>query len=246
LSQGYFFMKKYTLSILVVLVALLAIGGWLWYGETKQKPTQSVPVKTEVNNTDSAKTDQISDEVIKTCNDQQGSWLIKEAEMFSIKFPKDWCWVELKQNPQDQALIYKSNFDLSKDPYVGLDGEGMTIENKDEVIVSFYGWPTEQALGLPDSEISKLSEKDIIQKALTIHGQELPKEYNAKCTQQTSGNQNQSILMCSYSNSGQDVRKYFIANIKTTISLTVHRSAGNTLDTTVFDGIAKSIVLKNF
>ncbi len=52
--QGYFFMKKYTLSALVVLVALLALSGWLWYGKHKEKQlnqgkntvieSQSVPV----------------------------------------------------------------------------------------------------------------------------------------------------------------------------------------------------------
>jgi len=38
-------MKKYTLSVLVVLVAILAIVGWFWYGKNKQKPAQSVPAQ---------------------------------------------------------------------------------------------------------------------------------------------------------------------------------------------------------
>jgi len=66
-------MKKYTLGALVVLVAILALGGWLWYGKHKEKQAQ---VKQEVPqtaiNTSSWKTYQ---------NTDYG---------FSVKYPGEW------------------------------------------------------------------------------------------------------------------------------------------------------------
>jgi len=94
-------MKKYTPSALVVLVAILAIGGWLWYGKMKEKPT--LPVSGQVNRSD-VKQDTIQTES-KTQNTSTLKTYRNDAAGFEFEYPKDWNLTEMS-SPSDPSFAH--------------------------------------------------------------------------------------------------------------------------------------------
>jgi len=112
-------MKKYTLSALVVLVAILALGGWLWYGKQMKKVPSSSQNGVNINsNTQDVTTNNSIDPGQKLYLNKKYNFEIKIPSSTEV-YPSD------KDNMDEnvQFIFPSKSFSMSFVPYARLNGK---------------------------------------------------------------------------------------------------------------------------
>ena len=132
-------------------------------------------VENEVEQKENPKT---NDETFITDVDMNiDNWQTKETEFFTIKFPKEWYWMESnreKTGYYSQVITNNPRFDIDKHAEIGLikGGEYLTFFKDDEpeslplsnteIVISFNGFATSD-IGVPQQVMSwvlRLSDKE--------------------------------------------------------------------------------------
>lgn len=166
----------------------------------------------------------------------------QEAErrgFFSIRFPKEWYWRTSDPNSgyRTNILTNDPGFEISKYPDLGLGESGLVIENNRAFVIMFYGSPTVE-IDNPEK-----STENIINGSFSEKSEWVKKSYNAVCGTLAKKSRVESVLLCTYAKNNQVFRKYFIANRRITVSLTVQMQPDNIVSTDIFDTIANNIRL---
>ncbi len=126
-------MKKYTLSVLVVLVALLALGGWIWYGKMKENTQEqnqvkvidsqnSTPISKPVDNQqvqldEIASVKDLIDGEYKIQPVATSNWQTYRNEElgFEVKIPKNW---ELRNSYKEDGKYIDFSFSQKGKKYL--------------------------------------------------------------------------------------------------------------------------------
>lgn len=228
-----------TKLLVSVLVALLLVGGVALVWE--KKTTETVPqnqVKEEEKTTD-------EHQVFVTNVDTDVShWQTKETEFFTIKFPKEWYWMEsnLKETGYHSTVITNNpDFPISEYSDIGIGTGGnypIVLRNAFEIVISTngLGWVTLDA-GSP-REFLEL-EMDRVKKYVNS---------SAECSYISNLKEIPLISRCSYTDaiSSHRVITYYSADTKRTFAYSARMTKENNVNLEpILELIIKSFVRKN-
>jgi len=234
-------MKKYILSTLVVLVAILALGGWLWYGKQKENQLQMEQKQQETRNTTQTAPQETS--FVTNVDSDVNHWQTKETEFFSIKFPKEWYWLETPPEKPGyfgaNAISNNPNFPLLKYSDIGMatasDYSPLVLTNDTEVVVTDHGWPTSNS-GTPLDSINWQIER--VKKDVNPNG---------KCDAIGNVKNGPLTAYCSFvTENHQKVQTYYIAYNTMTFAFTARTTEKNTsVNKDLLEKIAKNFIVKS-
>ena len=198
-------------------------------------------VENEVEQKENPKT---NDETFITDVDMNiDNWQTKETKFFTIKFPKEWYWLESdfeKIGYHSQAITNNPNFDINKYPDIGMFtgyDYPMILKENSEVIITFGGFPTSNSGTPKDSS-------DYIKKSV------LDKNSSAQCKEiQITNNNDRNVTLfitCSFMDIyGYSIKKYSAINNEISITITIGMTKDTIVKQEILDTIAKNIILKN-
>lgn len=239
-------------SILIIIVIILLLGGGVWFGIHKVEKEQEAKKKVEVKNEEIKKEDIIKQEEKKEAQEQvqeekkefvvnvdsnMDHWQTRgENEAFTIKFPKEWYWLESNHSGNEgYSRVISSNpdFDMVKYADIGIfSGYSypLILTNDTEVVISFNGSATSDA-GTPQDRIDSIFK--------------LTKQSNpsAKC----SIYNNKTIPFTVYCSSEHDYQlqqSYYVINKEISITFSARTTKDTLVKKETLDKIAKSIILK--
>ena len=198
-------------------------------------------VENEVEQKENPKT---NDETFITDVDMNiDNWQTKETKFFTIKFPKEWYWMESKHGESEgysEIITNNPNFDINKYPDIGMFtgyDYPMILKENSEVIVTFGGFPTSNSGTPKDSS-------DYIKKSV------LDKNSSAQCKEiQITNNNDRNVTLfitCSFMDIyGYSIKKYSSINNEISITITIGMTKDTIVKQEILDTIAKNIILKN-
>lgn len=156
--------KALILSIPMILVILL-LGGWFvlrWknlQNAKKQLPRASGQM---AQTPQAVESPEKTPEIQATIDPDVNHWQTKETETFSVKFPKEWYWVELPSKNQSGVHVITNNpkFPLSENLEIGLfagigDQTPIKIHNDAEFVMAERGVPTTN-VGTPEESLKSI------------------------------------------------------------------------------------------
>lgn len=228
--------NKLLVSALVVLVLL---GGAVLVWE---KQTGEILLQNQVKEVEKVMNEP---QVFVTNVDPDVShWQTKETEFFTIKFPKEWYWMEsdLKETGYHSTVITNNpDFPISEYPDIGIGTGGnypIVLRNAFEIVISTngLGWVTLDA-GSP-REFLEL-EMDRVKKYVNS---------SAECSYIPNLKDTPLISRCSYIDaiSSQRVITYYSADIKRTFAYSARMTKENNVNLEpIFELIIKNFVRKN-
>lgn len=141
-------MKRAYLITIVILLALGA-GVFIWEQQRNQQislnPESDIAIET--------------DNFVLDVDPNTDLWKTQETEFFTIKFPKEWYWIELppEEPGQGSTHVISNNpgFPIGKYPDIGIFTEGsypLIFTNKTEMVLTYRIWPTSNS-GSPKGSI---------------------------------------------------------------------------------------------
>ena len=158
-------MSKKTLILAAVLV-LAALGGWLLF--RGQRNVQNVPKQPPVASEQPVEPPKTVENPVEppefqtTVDPNVDHWQTKETEFFTIKFPKEWYWLELPAKNLSGIHVITNNqrFHLSENLEIGLfaeigDQTPIKIHNNAEFVMAERGVPTTNA-GTPEDSLKSV------------------------------------------------------------------------------------------
>lgn len=168
-------------------------------------------------------------------------WQTKDMGSFSVKFPKEWYWLEVVDEKPgyfgSRVISNNPDFPLEKYSDIGIFTGGdysMVFSDDTEVVVTDRGWPTDNA-GSPrkslDSEIRRI------------------KEYinpSAVCEYLSNPQSVPATAYCSFmNNAGQRIQTYYLAYNMTGFAFTSRTTENNAaMMRDILEMIAKSFTVK--
>lgn len=143
-------MNHKPLFLTVTLTALLVIAGVFWMMPKRQVVNQSVEVPVVLQPKPMDTTAFVVD-----VDPDVSRWQTKETEFFTIKFPKEWYWLE-------SVITNNPNFPIADNQEIGIfSGIGpappITIVNNSELVITHRGTPTSNA-GTPSDALDSIFE----------------------------------------------------------------------------------------
>lgn len=165
-------------------------------------------------------------------------WQTKETEFFTIKFPKEWYWIESDRERtgyRSQVITNNPDFNIDKYADISLGSAGdypLILANSTEVIMSFNGSATSDAG----------SSKQSIESKIRIYKRS---HDNAQCVSFAESKRQQVAGRCLFVDENrQEIRTYFIANTLNTIFFSIRMIEDNSIQRSVADSIARSIDIR--
>ena len=163
-------------------------------------------------------------------------WQTKETEFFTIKFPKEWYWMESAHSESEgysRVITNNPNFPINKYAEIGLSmGADYTVANDTEVVIPFGASATSD-VGTPqqsiDSSLWMAKKQDASAACGYLSSMSIP--VVARC-----------LFM---DKNDQKAQLYFIANKMSKIVFQVRTTKSNTLQKGILDTMAKSMVVKD-
>lgn len=216
-------MKKQYLTIAVVLIIALGAGVFAWQKQGGKRNIQEQPKDIVDTSADEQK------QFVTDVDPDVSHWQTKETEFFTIKFPKEWYWVEsiITNNPEFDSVKY-SDIGIFSD--IGPNSYPLTLSNATEVVMSHRGYPTSNA-GTPQDSV------DAIFKLAKYNNPSVDcKVTNNKVTPFTA--------YCTAMYDMQLQRSYYVINDKISLTFTVRTTRDAIVKNEVLDKIAGSIILK--
>lgn len=227
-------MNKKLIITGVILVIVLAIGGgvWMWQKNEVKKQEQ---VKIQQIQQEEAKKEEQN--FVVDVDPDVSHWQTKgEKEAFTIKFPKEWYWMESSHSEREgysRVITNNPSFDMVKYADIGVGTGGnypITLVNNAEVVISFNGSATSDA-GTPQDRIDSI---------FKLTKQSDP---SAKC----SIYNNKTIpftVYCSSTHDSQLQQSYYVINKEVSIVFTARTTKDTLVKKEILDKIAGSIILK--
>lgn len=159
-------MKKLSIRnlalIVLVAVAILAIGVFSFQNRP-QDPESIVEVSENEGNQENQND---SDQEFVTDIDMNiDHWQTKETEFFTIKFPKEWYWMESEHAENEghaKVITNNPNFDINRYRYIGIGGgvgQSLSLENHSEVVLTFSGVSVTYEVGTREESIRQEIER---------------------------------------------------------------------------------------
>lgn len=178
-------------------------------------------------------------------------WQTKETEFFTIKFPKEWYWLESdlkKTGYYSQVITNNPNFDINKYADISLgtggsyhvtsqDGTTTSIPlQDDEVIISFGGTATANS-GTPEQSID------------SVFQSKQGNPYPVHCQRLSNPNIVPIRAHCSFIDNAtvttpQKIQTYYIVNELNNISVSARTTDTTTVPKDILDKIAENMVVK--
>lgn len=176
-------------------------------------------------------------EIQTTVDPDVNHWQTKETEFFTIKFPKEWYWLESSHSETEgysRIITNNPDFPINKYAEIGLSmGADYVLTSDTEIVMPFSVAATSDA-GTPQQSIdSSLRE---------AKGQYV----SAECRHLSGINDIPIVAYCLFvDKNNQKVHLYFIANKMSKVILYARTKENNTLQEDILDNIAKNIVVKD-
>jgi len=232
-------MKKTTLYAVALVVVLALLAGVLVWIKQQEPETVIMP---ERENED-AQNNQNTSHFVTDVDPDVSHWQTKETEFFTIKFPKEWYWLESNlEKTGYHSMIITNNPEFPIDKYadIGIFTGGdypMIVKNDSEIIISTnnLGWVTANA-GSPyefmESEINRVKKNYL--------------NPSAECNYVSNLKDVPLIVKCSYIDSNnQKVITYYSSQTKRTFAYSARMAQENNLDiASILEQIARSFVQK--
>lgn len=240
-------MKTSNKGLLIgLLISIALVLGVVFVMQAQTKKQVALPSQTE-----DVKEEQGKDFVVDV--DQNiDHWQTKEIEHFTIKFPKEWYWLESdrkKTGYYSQVITNNPDFDIDKYSDIGIftgseylytsTSEGvisMQLPLQDnEIVISTnnLGWLTSDT-GTPYEFM-----ESIIKRTKKLHP-------STECNHVSNPSDIPLITYCSFVKSGQKIQTVYVSNIKRTFAITARTSEENTTEIQdILKQIAKSYQLKD-
>lgn len=219
-----FVMNKSNILITAGIIVIILLAGGIFL--SKERGNQGIQVEIDPN---------------------VDHWQTKETEAFSIKFPKEWYWMESDPTkhgyPSNSGRSYvitnNPDFDIDKYSDIGIFSGGdypVILTSDSEVVISHGGWATTNA-GTPrdfmEGELKRVKE-DV--------------NHFAKCHYVSDIYSIPLTAFCSFvdEKNNQKVDTYYISYEKLSLGFTSRTTTKNTLELEPILGeIARSYALKN-
>jgi hypothetical protein len=198
--------------------------------DNNPKPQQLTESKDQPQ--EQEETPQKSDEIFVTDVDMNiDHWQTKETEFFTIKYPKEWYWLE-----SGHVITNNPNFDIDKYSDIGFfagNDYPMILGNNTEFFITFNGFPTSNS-GTPKDSMAY------------IQSSVFDKDSSAECGEIQLANASVALLIaCHFMDTqGYAIQKYGVINEEISITMTVGMTKNAVVKKEIFDKIAQSIVLK--
>jgi hypothetical protein len=244
-------MKKKVIVSIVTIVVIFAVGMgfWKWIGVKNNvvlRDDQLKQVKQDKRENNQQQQGESNNSFVVDVNPDMNYWQTKgENEAFTIKFPKEWYWLESdreKTGYGSRVITNNQYFDINKYADIGIftggnylyfsekeGGEPTPIQlSNTEVVITNRGSATTDAGTPQDSLDSKLKwAKENSVNCKVINNKTIP--YTAYCTATYNSELQQS---------------YYIINKKISLVFTARTSKDTLVKKEILDKIAGSIVLK--
>ena len=163
-----------TLAIIsLIAIAILALGVFVI------QRVYNTPLSIVKNKVEQKENPKTNNETFITDVDMNiDNWQTKETKFFTIKFPKEWYWLESKHGESEgysEIITNNPNFEIDKYADIGLftegkylftsvsegaESESIPLQN-DEVVISFRGTPTSNSGTPQDSMNSKMTKRSV-------------------------------------------------------------------------------------
>lgn len=163
-------------------------------------------------------------------------WQAKEAELFTIKFPKEWYWLELSSEKTEYRNMHvisnNPSFPLEnyKNDPISLTGiQNFTLTNS-EVVINFGGTATTDS-GTPIDSLNFFTD--------SVGGNS-----EKICSKPTNTKTLPLIASCIHKEDDQVIQTYYIINEEISLFLNVHMSHETILPKNILEKIVKNVKLK--
>ena len=247
-------MPKNSLIPLVIAFSVLAVSASLFVlyekrtsqNTTTQNQTISTQKKTDSSNAEDQplKTDNNQETFVTNVDMDVNHWQTKKTEYFTVKFPKEWYWMESdleKTGYHSEVITNNPHFDIDKYADISVftgDSYQMSFKDNSEIIITMNGLGEATSnSGTPrefmDGEIARLK-KDY---------QEMKCHYTSSLTSVPL------TAFCEFSDSnGEVVDTYYSSDTKRTFAYTARITQENELRDSmeyILEQITKSRVREN-
>lgn len=205
--------------------------------ENAPKEPVSVSNQPAVQPTKTAGESTKSPEIQITIDTDVNHWQTKETEFFTIKFPKEWYWLESSHSENEgysRIITSNPNFPINKYAEIGLSmGADYVLTNDTEIVMPFSVAATSD-VGTPQQSIDS-----------SFRGTK--RQYvSAECGYLSAISDTPIVAHCSsVDKNDQKVQLYFIANKVNKVIFYARTAENNALQKDILDNIAKNIVVKD-
>ena len=199
---------------------------------SEQKDVASPQGKDEPSKESDNKTEFVTD-----VDPDVNHWQTKETEFFTIKFPKEWYWMESAHSESEgysRVITNNPNFPINKYAEIGLSmGADYTVANDTEVVIPFGASAT--------SDVG--TSQQSIDSSLRVAKEQYA---SAVCGYLSSVSDIPVVAHCLFMDKNdQKVQLYFIANKMSKVVFQVRTTKSNVLQKDILDTMAKSIIVKD-
>jgi hypothetical protein len=246
------FMRKKAIVIAIIVILAILFGGMFWYGkkvQEKQK-TDDMPVS---NQQQDQRQTPAEEKFVTDVDPDVNHWQTKETEYFTIKFPKEWYWLEpdpRETEYRSQVITNNPNFQIDRYPDISVfTGGAFQFSSDDKKHQSLPLNPSEVVIttsGLGGVTSNSGTPREFMDGEITRLKRDLYPEM--KCHYTSSLNSIPLTAFCSFLDSnGQIVDTYYVSHPKRTFAYTARITQENSIKENmeyILEHIAESMVPK--
>lgn len=217
--------KKLLLSVLAI---ALLIGGAVFIWSKQQKTKDSVVSQVQ-NQKEDVRNNENMPHFVTDIDPDVNHWQTKETEFFTIKFPKEWYWIEATppapQYGRSSIITNNPNHPLQYPDHGMFDD----VVNNTEVVITNNGSATSDA-GTPVDSLNSLIKS--------------AEERNAKCVRLSESSIPLIASCVEKDQNHQMYHSYYIINEITSLFLTAHTSDNTIISEEILERIARNLKMK--
>ena len=165
-------------------------------------------------------------------------WQTKETEFFTIKFPKEWYWMESAHSESEgysKVITNNPHFDIERYADIGIGagiGYPLVLTNNTEIVITMGGVAVTYEVGTPLESIDWQIER-------------VKKYINPKAVcRRNDVNIPYPTASCSFAVDNQEIRVYFVAEKSVTYAFTARTTQKNTANVEeILENVARSYIV---
>ena len=165
-------------------------------------------------------------------------WQTKETEFFTIKFPKEWYWMESAHRESEgysKVITNNPHFDIERYADIGIGagiGYPLVLTNNTEIVITMGGVAVTYEMGTPLENIDWQIER-------------VKKYINPKTVcRRNDVNIPYPTASCSFAVDNQEIRVYFVAEKSVTYAFTARTTQKNTANVEeILENVARSYIV---
>ncbi|MCA9365181.1 MAG: hypothetical protein KC736_04775 [Candidatus Moranbacteria bacterium] len=221
----------------IALIVLVGIG-LVFYSQKTQKEVDTVENLPVVTTNPSENGEEMGEEIenVEFMTDVDmnvDNWQTKETDFLTVKFPKEWYWLESdhgKNEGYSSIMVNNPEFDVNKYLYINMfSGAKYEIDfsNGSEVVISYYVWPTANS-GSPRASLDSV---------LRLHDEN--PDLSKTCTETSHPEMKVLTVYCVFINEdGQEVQSYYVVGKEIGRVFTARTQSSNVLSRETLEKIA--------